>query len=256
MPGRVSQRPPQYRRSRPTNLQRNDGGTQSAWARWLPPALSFVAGFVDTAGFVALFGLFTAHVTGNFVLIGAALVRPGPGILAKLLALPVFALTVAIARLLAIFLLARKRAVVRVLLGLQALFLLAFLLAGVVTAPFHDADAPSAVLTGLLGVVAMAFQNAAMRDSLGHVHPTTLMTGNVTQAVLDVVDLCLGKSEGDARETMRRRLRRLGLSLVAFTAGCAAGALGILLTGFIAVAFPLALTILLASAPDEASTTG
>ena len=36
--------------------------------------LALTAGFVDTVGFIALFGLFTAHVTGNFVLIGASLV--------------------------------------------------------------------------------------------------------------------------------------------------------------------------------------
>jgi len=30
---------------------------------------------VDTAVFVGLFGLFTAHVTGNFVLIGSELVH-------------------------------------------------------------------------------------------------------------------------------------------------------------------------------------
>ena len=37
--------------------------------------LASIAGYVDTLGFVALFGLFTAHVTGNFILIGSA--RPG-----------------------------------------------------------------------------------------------------------------------------------------------------------------------------------
>ena len=36
--------------------------------------LSVTAGYVDTAGYLALQGLFTSHVTGNFVTLGAALV--------------------------------------------------------------------------------------------------------------------------------------------------------------------------------------
>ena len=48
--------------------------------------LSFVASYVDTAVFVGLFGLFTSHVTGNFVLIGAALVHHADGVEIKLLA--------------------------------------------------------------------------------------------------------------------------------------------------------------------------
>src|SRR3981189_2561553 len=59
--------------------------------------LSFIAGFVDTCVFVALFGLFTAHVTGNFVLIGAELVHHTNDVLLKLLALPAFVLAVVLA---------------------------------------------------------------------------------------------------------------------------------------------------------------
>jgi uncharacterized membrane protein YoaK (UPF0700 family) len=43
-------------------------------------------------------GLFTAHVTGNFVTLGASLVLGTSGALAKLLALPVFCAVVIAAR--------------------------------------------------------------------------------------------------------------------------------------------------------------
>src|SRR6202051_5044629 len=66
----------------------------------LPLLLSLNAGFVDTAGFLALQGLFTAHVTGNFVTLGAALVLGTSGAVAKLLALPVFCIVVIATRLL------------------------------------------------------------------------------------------------------------------------------------------------------------
>ena len=65
----------------------------------LPAVLSFNAGYVDTAGYLALQGLFTAHVTGNFVTIGAALVFGTSGVVAKLLALPVFCLVIVATRL-------------------------------------------------------------------------------------------------------------------------------------------------------------
>src|SRR5438445_11590266 len=60
-------------------------------------AMSFIAGYVDTTVFVGLFGLFTAHVTGNFVLIGSELVHRNGELLPKLLAFPAFVLAVALA---------------------------------------------------------------------------------------------------------------------------------------------------------------
>ena len=63
--------------------------------------LGFNAGYVDTAGFLALNGLFTAHVTGNFVTLGAAFVHGTTGAFAKLLALPLFCAVVVLTRLFA-----------------------------------------------------------------------------------------------------------------------------------------------------------
>ena len=54
----------------------------------LPVLLSVNGGYVDSAGFLALQGLFSAHVTGNFVTLGAALVLGTSGVVAKLIALP------------------------------------------------------------------------------------------------------------------------------------------------------------------------
>ena len=55
--------------------------------------LGLLAGYIDTSAFVGLYGLFTAHVTGNFVLIGSELARPShAGVLPlKFLAIPAFA---------------------------------------------------------------------------------------------------------------------------------------------------------------------
>ena len=49
--------------------------------------LAAIAGYVDTLSFVALFGLFTAHVTGNFVTLAAALLYGTHGAIGKVLAL-------------------------------------------------------------------------------------------------------------------------------------------------------------------------
>ena len=198
--------------------------------------LGFVAGCVDTIGFVALFGLFTAHVTGNFVLIGRELAHSSGDVLLKLLAFPAFIAAVAGTRLLVLRLQRRNRAALPPLLWLQVVLLCAFLLFGMAAWPVSHPDAPLAMLAGLFGAAAMGVQNAAARLVLASLTPTTVMTGNVTQLVIDVVDILRGAADADTR---RRSVRLVG-PVLAFAAGCIAGAFGVVNAGFVALALPIA----------------
>src|SRR6267154_6856922 len=58
---------------------------------WLLPALlSTTAGAVDVIGFLALGGLFTAHITGNLVVLAAHYITGRFGEIAPLLSVPMF----------------------------------------------------------------------------------------------------------------------------------------------------------------------
>jgi uncharacterized membrane protein YoaK (UPF0700 family) len=207
--------------------------------RILPFALAFVAGFVDTCGFVALFGLFSAHVTGNFVLLGASLIRPHAGVIAKLLALPAFMVAVAGTRLFLIRSGGSDRAVQDVLAA-EIVFLGLFLAAGLAAVPLDDADAGIAVLAGMFAVIAMGVQNAASRTVFIALSPTTVMTGNVTQIVLDCVDFAASPA-AEVKAAARARLARLVPPVFAFALGAAAGAIGFGAAGFWCLLLPIAI---------------
>lgn len=207
--------------------------------------LAFTAGFVDTLGFVALFGLFTAHVSGNFVLIGAAMAGDGhAGVLAKLLALPTFVVGVACTRM---FQLRRERHgldTAAPLIAAQLIGLGLFLAAGVGATPFSShGDGIAAIGVGLVGVLAMSIQNTASRTVFAKLTPSTVMTGNVTQLVMDVVDIAARAPERDAAAT---RLHKAWLPVAAFALGSLGGGLGYAHLGFWALLVPcIALAVLL-----------
>src|SRR5207253_7413772 len=70
-------------------------------ARTLPFVLSVIAGTTDVIGFLGLNGLFTAHITGNLVLLCARIVGTGDAQLAPVLSIPVFIVVVGLTRVLA-----------------------------------------------------------------------------------------------------------------------------------------------------------
>ncbi|HXA99778.1 MAG TPA: YoaK family protein [Steroidobacteraceae bacterium] len=194
----------------------------------LPVMLSVNGGYVDTAGFLALHGLFTTHVTGNFVTLGAALVLGTSGAVAKLLALPMFWIVVIATRLLSGALAARNYGmgvpVLRALVGLKVALLILGAALAIGLGPFASGDGWAALLTGMTLVAAMAIQNAIHRIHMSAAPPTTIMTGNTTQIMIDLADLMRGVP-ADARNAIRSRLSRMSGSVAAFAAGCAAAAL-------------------------------
>jgi uncharacterized membrane protein YoaK (UPF0700 family) len=188
-----------------------------------PTLLSFNGGYVDTAGFLALQGLFTAHVTGNFVTIGAALVFGTSGVVAKLLALPVFCMVIIATRLLS-FKLPARWPVFETMSTLQVLLLFVAAVLAITLGPFTNGDGAPAITTGMTLVAAMAIQNAANRIHLAAVPPTTIMTGTTTQIMIDIADVIRG-APGVARDAIKPRLRRMCVTVASFAAGAAAGAL-------------------------------
>jgi uncharacterized membrane protein YoaK (UPF0700 family) len=189
----------------------------------LSALLSFNAGYVDTAGFLALQGLFTAHVTGNFVTLGASLALGSSGAIAKLLALPIFCAVVIATRLLNTWISQRHRPALDALIALKVLLLVIGAALAIRFGPFHDTDDWRAVLTGMVLVGAMAIQNAFHRVHFGSAPPSTIMTGTTTQVMIDLADRIYGPKGTDAQSSSR--FLQMSTTVALFAAGCGAAAL-------------------------------
>ncbi len=168
--------------------------------------LSWVAGFVDTSAFIILFGIFTAHVTGNIALAGSSFVsQDESSTITRLLMLPTFVLTVALTSLLARYARQKKWPVFAVLLTAEAIALGVFLVIGTQLSPSLLLDVQEDLILpiGMAGVVSMAIQNALMKEAKGVFKsyiPTTVMTGNTTQLTIDVVQFLSAKFSKEESE--------------------------------------------------------
>ncbi|GAA0541138.1 uncharacterized membrane protein YoaK (UPF0700 family) [Rhizomicrobium palustre] len=199
--------------------------------------LSILGGYVDTLSFLTLQGLFAAHVTGNFVTLGAALVLSRSGITAKLLALPMFCLMIVLSRLLGHRLAKAGRAPLPIMFGVMVVLFAGATALAFAFGPFTSGDSWMALVTGMVLVSAMAIQNGAQRVHLPKLPPSTLMTGSTTQAMLDVADLIVGNA-GEERGVISARLQKLGVSILSFAFGCGLAALVIHFGGMWGYALP------------------
>jgi uncharacterized membrane protein YoaK (UPF0700 family) len=202
-------------------------------------ALAFVAGFADASSFVGADGIFCAHVTGNFVVLAADLVRHAQSDeWLKLATFPVF-----IASVLGATWLHRKLHIEAVGRSVRLLLALTSLSFGAAAAiglglPSSSSGAPRSAIVALL-VVAMGIQNAfhRLKPALGPM--TTVMTGNLTEWLVETVIV--------SAAPIAQSHRRLGAVILSFAVGCAAGAFGVAQFGFVVLVVPMAITLFVRS---------
>jgi uncharacterized membrane protein YoaK (UPF0700 family) len=209
---------------------------------WLLPALlSTTAGAVDVIGFLAL-GVFTAHITGNLVILAAHYITGGFGEIGPILSVPVFMLVLTVVTL--AFVKVPARVARRALLVLQAVLIAAFLGFGIGVSSFSDLDSPMVVFVGMLGVAAMAVQNAVVRLALHGSPSTAVMTTNTAQFAVDVATLIRGREQAADVSQVRHRAQFTLASVLGFVVGLVVAAILQIHFGLWSIAFPLLLAVL------------
>jgi uncharacterized membrane protein YoaK (UPF0700 family) len=217
--------------------------SSTAVIRPMPIALSFVAGYVDSCTYLALFGVFVAQVTGSFVLAGTQLVRSEPGALARLLAIPAFFLAGVTVTVLVHPLRQRPRIALACSLALECLLLIGFTTTSFAGMPFRGPDAPGAIVALLFAMAAMGAQSALVRLLMRGVASTNVMTTNTTLLAINAAEIVLSwfaRRHGDASAAKSADYARaldefqgllpLGLS---FLGGTALGAVAYITMGLV-----------------------
>jgi uncharacterized membrane protein YoaK (UPF0700 family) len=177
--------------------------------------LSLTAGSADVVSFLGLGGLFNSHITGNLLILAVRVVNGDPAPLALMLSVPVFVVVVFLARVLSARL---QFAGVPPLLPLLVLQLV--LLTGCLA---MSVSGGALVVAGMLGVSAMAVQNALVQSALVGAPPTAAMTANVTRFALALAELVLRRSPLQI-EAARGQVEHTWPAIVGFAAGGALGA--------------------------------
>jgi uncharacterized membrane protein YoaK (UPF0700 family) len=192
---------------------------------------------VDVIGFLTL-GLFTAHITGNLVVIGGLLVGSESLNLAQILALPVFLVAVAGVWLISQALGRRGQGLARPLLLIQFLLLACVLALSVIFNPAANRHGIMSTVIAMIAVAAIACQFSLLRLAVPGAPSTAVMTGNLTNTVLSLLDtLSPWRSlTTGAGERLKKTLR----PVAGFGVGCIAGAASVSFLGAWAWSIPVA----------------
>jgi len=143
--------------------------------------------------------------------------------LALMLSVPVFIGALGATRLAAAGLERAGIPALGALLWTQLLLLFVFLSIGVAAGPGTSPGAPIMIGASMVGVCAMAVQNALGRIALNGAPGTAVLTTNITLLTMDIGEIVLGKDAGSVAKA-RLRASRTWPAIAGFLLGCALGA--------------------------------
>jgi uncharacterized membrane protein YoaK (UPF0700 family) len=214
---------------------------EESFAPSMPMLLSFVAGYVDSYTYLALFGLFAAQVTGSFVIAGAELVTHDYGIAGKLLAIVAFVGSAALTAALIAWFRRNGAAALPWMLGLETVLLAAFVAIVLFGPAITGAADWHGIISGLFAAMAMGAQSVLVRMLMKGIPQTNVMTGNMTQLGIEITDLIIarGSAAGAPHNSalagelaaVKKRLWIVASVALGFLTGAAAGAVAWALIG-------------------------
>ena len=200
--------------------------------------LCFTAGFCDTVTFVAAGELFSAHVTGNFIVFAYDIVKHSDTRgWQRLLSFPVFVLAVMLGGHIG-----KKYTNSYLLLLMEGLLLVLSSVLSALLVSNGQENGWQVRLVAMLIVAAMAFQNAFGKLNAKATYGlTTVMTGNVTQAALDLMKVITNRpADPDTWQSFKKQC----YLITGFSAGCLAGATSAMWFGITVVMLPGAFMLL------------
>lgn len=131
----------------------------------------------------------------------------------------------------------------RPLLLAQIVLLAGFLTLAVLADAHVHPNAPAAVLAAMLGVSAMATQNALVQVSVHGAPSTAVMTTNITRFTMDAGEVLLGTDPSE-RVAARRRASHTWPAIIGFAIGAALGAALYAAAGLASLALPTGLALI------------
>lgn len=208
--------------------------------------MAAIAGFSDVLGFIGINRLFLSHITGNIVVAIAEIIYHSQGVASKIIAIPLF---IVVALLITAYI--ESKGQTKTLLAtyfvMEALLLAGLMMMGVFMFPHLAINSWTYLAGGMLGVCAMAIHNTLLRTFMTHFPPCTVMTGNLTQFIVDVVSFSIGwrlPHSVEKRHNSRVNIKKHGNVLFGFSLGGICAAVGYVWIGFWAI-IPVILILLM-----------